>query len=180
MARFIDAIDLPVPIEEAFDYLADFSRTREWDPGVVAARRLTRGEIRQGSRFRVEVSFLGRRLPLEYRITDFERPHRLVLEGGDASIRSVDEITFAPRAGGTRVTYEAALELRGWRRIADPVLDLLFQPVGRAAARGLRDRVAEIVSGREKSPAASGRRRRRGAKASPEPLSLPKRQGAHQ
>jgi hypothetical protein len=29
MARFVDAIDLPIPVEEAFDYLADFSRTAE-------------------------------------------------------------------------------------------------------------------------------------------------------
>jgi len=165
MARFIDAIDLPIPIEEAYDYLAEFSRTAEWDPGVVAARRLTRGAVREGSRFRVEVSFLGRRLPLEYRITCFERPHRLVLEGGDDSIQSIDEITFAPRAGGTRVTYEARLALRGWRRLADPVLDLLFQQVGRAAARGLRERVAEIAAGREPAPG---------------PLAFPHRQGATQ
>lgn len=39
MARYVDAIDLPIPVEEAFDYLADFSRTAEWDPGVVEAHR---------------------------------------------------------------------------------------------------------------------------------------------
>ena len=84
MARYIDAIDLPIPPEEAFDYLADFSRTAEWDPGVCDAHRLTRGKIRLGSRFEVSVSFFGRRIPLEYRITEFERPSRLVLTGGDA------------------------------------------------------------------------------------------------
>jgi len=31
MARFVDAIDLPLPIEQAFDYLADFSHAAEWD-----------------------------------------------------------------------------------------------------------------------------------------------------
>jgi hypothetical protein len=29
VARHVDAIDLPISIEEAFDYLADFSRTAE-------------------------------------------------------------------------------------------------------------------------------------------------------
>ena len=143
MARYVDAIDLPIPIEEAFDYLADFSRTAEWDPGVEEARRITRGKVRLGSRFRVTVSFLGRRIPLEYRITEFERPSHLVLSGGDSSLRSVDEITFVSRPGGTRVTYEARLELVGIRRIADPILDLLFQRIGRLAVRGLRERVAE-------------------------------------
>jgi len=51
MARYVDAIDLPIPIEEAFDYLAAFSRNAEWDPGLYDARRLTRGKVRLGSRF---------------------------------------------------------------------------------------------------------------------------------
>jgi len=142
LARYVDAIDLPIPIEEAFDYLADFSRTAEWDPGVAEAERLTPGTVQRGSRFRVSVSFLGRRLPLEYRIIEFDRPSRLVLTGGDDSVSSLDEITFVSRPGGTRVTYEARLELRGIRRIADPFLDLLFQRVGSLAVRGLRERLA--------------------------------------
>jgi dehydrogenase/reductase SDR family protein 12 len=146
MARYVDAIDLPLPIEEAFDYLADFSRTAEWDPGVCDARRLTRGEVRLGSRFEVTVAFLGRRIPLEYRITEFERPSRLVLTGGDSSLRSIDEITFVSRRGGTRVTYEARLELEGIRRLADPALDLLFQRIGRLAVRGLRERLTDVRS----------------------------------
>ena len=142
MARYIDAIDIPISIEDAFDYLADFSKTAEWDPGVCEARRITRGVVRLGSRFRVSVSFLGRRIPLEYRITEFDRPSRLVLSGGDASLRSIDEITFVSRPGGTRVTYEARLELTGIRHLADPILDVLFQRIGRLAVRGLRERVA--------------------------------------
>jgi len=142
MARFVDAIDLPVPPEAAFDYLADFHRTAEWDPGVVEAEALTPGPSRQGSRFRVVVSFLGRRVPLEYEITSFERPHRLLLVGGDDTLTSIDELTFAAREGGTRVTYEACLELRGLRRLADPLLDAAFQIIGRFASRGLRERFA--------------------------------------
>jgi hypothetical protein len=38
VARYVDAIDLPVTREEAFDYLADFSRTAEWDPSVLEGR----------------------------------------------------------------------------------------------------------------------------------------------
>jgi hypothetical protein len=46
VARTVDAMDLPIPLEEAFDYLADFSRTAEWDPGVAEAKRLTPGAVR--------------------------------------------------------------------------------------------------------------------------------------
>jgi dehydrogenase/reductase SDR family protein 12 len=158
LARYVDAIDLPIPIEEAFDYLADFSRTAEWDPGVAEAERLTPGTVKLGSRFRVSVSFLGRRLPLEYRITEFNRPSRLVLTGGDDSLRSVDEITFVSRPSGTRVTCEARLELTGIRRVADPILDLLFQRVGSLAVRGLRERLEGESEGRRRERLSSLRK----------------------
>jgi carbon monoxide dehydrogenase subunit G len=144
MARYVDAIDLPIPVEEAFDYLADFSRTAEWDPGVEEAHRLSKGKVRVGSRFNVLVSFLGQRIPLEYEITEFDRPSRLVLSGGDSSVSSIDEITFVARPGGTRVTYEARIHLVGMRRIADPLVDILMQRVGRLAVRGLRERLSRI------------------------------------
>jgi dehydrogenase/reductase SDR family protein 12 len=142
MARYVDAIDLPIPIEEAFDYLADFSRTAEWDPGVEEAHCLTKGKVRVGSRFSVIVSFFGQRIPLEYEITEFDRPSRLVLSGGDSSVSSIDEITFVARPGGTRVTYEARIDLVGIRRIAEPIVDILMQRVGRLAVRGLRERLS--------------------------------------
>lgn len=170
MTRYVDALDLPMSVEEAFDSLADFSRTAEWDPTVVEARRLTRGKARLGSSFRVSVSFLGRRVPLEYRITEFERPSRLVLSGGDSSLRSIDEITFVSRPGGTRVTYEARIELSGIRRPANPVLDVPFQRIGRLAVRGLRERVsgqgteAASSEGSVNSAQASDQRSRKRAK----------------
>jgi hypothetical protein len=48
MARYIGAIDLA--IEDAFDYLADFSRAAVWDPGVCEAKRITRRVVRLGNR----------------------------------------------------------------------------------------------------------------------------------
>lgn len=154
MARYVDAIDLPVPIGDAFDYLAEFSRAAEWDPGVVAGRQLTPDPIGVGTRFEVIVSFLGRRIPMEYEITRFERPHRLILEGGDGAIRSIDELTFAPRGDGTRVTYEARLELPLLLRWADPLLHAAFQRIGASAARGLRARTAAEI--RRATNAATG------------------------
>jgi dehydrogenase/reductase SDR family protein 12 len=157
VARYVDVIDVPVPIEQAFDYLADFSRTADWDPGVSDAERLGSGPIGSGSRFRVVVSFLGQSLPIEYEIATYERPTRLVLRGGDDGFRSIDEITFAARGRGTRVTYEARLELSGIRRLADPLLDRVFQRIGRRAARGLREGVTSHARAQANRPRRSAR-----------------------
>lgn len=146
MARYVDAIDLDLTPEQAFDYLADFSSTAEWDPGVTHAERLTPGPIGLGTRFRVLVSFLSRTLEFEYEILEYERPHRLVLRGTHEAVVSTDEIGFLKRGEGTRVTYEARLDLTGLLRMADPFLQVLFQHIGRVAVRGLRERIARLRS----------------------------------
>jgi hypothetical protein len=83
--------------------------------------------------------FLGRPVALEYRITDYDRPTRVVLAADEASIRSTDEILVTPTDGGSRVTYEADLRLKvpfgSWM---DPLLALAFRRIGDRAAAGLR------------------------------------------
>lgn len=140
MARYVTTVPSPWSPEEAFDYLAQFDHVADWDPGVDGARALD-DEVAQGSRFEVVVSTLGRRIPLEYRIVEMERPHRVVLVADASTFRSRDVITVTPTADGCSVTYDAELELRGPLRLADPLLVLAFQRIGDRAAEGLREAV---------------------------------------
>ena len=146
MARFVDAIDLPLPPAAAFALVADFARLPEWDPGAAAARRLDAGRLEVGSRFAVDYGFLGWRTALEYRVRSVDAPHRVVLEGGNESVRSIDEIGFAPRGTGTRVTYEARLEPKGRLALTDPVLQLVFPVLARAAVRGMKKRAEQLAA----------------------------------
>ena len=59
-------------IEDVFAYLAEFSHSADWDPGVLEAQRLTEAPVALGTRFRVVASFLGREVPLEYEVTGYE------------------------------------------------------------------------------------------------------------
>lgn len=152
MARFVDVIDLPIPPERAFAELADFSRTALWDPGVTGAARLDEAPLGVGSRFEVHVAFLGRSRAFEYAITEFDPPHRVVLLADDASMRLVDEITFAPRAEGTRVAYEVRCEPHGVFRLAAPLLDLALPRIGRVAAAGLRQHGQRLTMRSEVQP----------------------------
>jgi hypothetical protein len=146
MARFVDAIDLPLTPAAAFALVADFARLPEWDPGAAAARRLDPGPLGFGSRFEVTYDFLGRRLALAYQVASYEAPRRVVLRGGNESVRSIDEIHFAPRGAGTRVTYEARLEPKGLFALADPVLQLVFPAIARGAVRGMQARAAQLAA----------------------------------
>jgi hypothetical protein len=148
MARFVEVIDVPVPIERAFDYMADFRNSAEWDPSVLAAEQMRGEGIGQGSAFRLAFRFLGQTLDLTYEIETYDPPHCVVLAGGNESVRSVDEITFTPREGGTRITYEARLELQGLRGLAQPLLDCVFPWFARGAVRGLRQAFESLGGGK--------------------------------
>jgi uncharacterized protein YndB with AHSA1/START domain len=140
MASYETTVETARPIDEVFEYLAEFSNTAEWDPGVVEADRLTHDELGVGSRFRVVTSTAGNRQTIDYEVTEFDPPNRVVLVGTTPRLRSVDELTFvALDEGGTRVTYRADLALLGAARVADPVLHVAFQFIGRRADQGLRE-----------------------------------------
>ena len=142
MAHYRASIHIPQPREDVFAYLSNFSTTREWDPGVVEAKRLNGQAVGEGTEFRLVAEFLGRKNELTYRIVEYDPPHAVTFLGENATVVSRDTITFDPTAEGTRVTYDADLALKGVLRIADPVLALAFNRVGDRALAGLRRTLA--------------------------------------
>lgn len=144
MTTLNERIDTTLPTEAAFDYVADFANSEEWDPGVETAERLDEGPVGVGSRYRLGVHLGGRVAPMEYRITEFERPRRVVLVGEGSGVSAVDDIRFAPAAGGgTRIDYTADIRLGGLLRFAQPFLGGAFANVARKAADGMRRTLAE-------------------------------------
>lgn len=139
MARYVGRIRTPRSPEEVFAYMADFSNVAEWDDTVSQA------SLRQGppagtagASFDVTVRFAGRDTELEYETKAVEPPHRLVLRAETATIVSEDEVTVVARPqGGSELTYDADLRLKGPLGLFDFGLRLLFGKLGDNAASGL-------------------------------------------
>jgi hypothetical protein len=137
MAHYHATIRSRRPAPETFDYLATFSNSPEWDPGVLAGQQLDPGPVRAGTRFRLVVPFLGHRLPLIYKITR-HAPHReVILDAASRLLRCTDRIVVAPDGDGATVTYDADIRLRGPFRLLHPLLRRGFRAVGNRAAAGL-------------------------------------------
>jgi dehydrogenase/reductase SDR family protein 12 len=136
--RYVAEVDIPREQVEVFDYLARFSSAAEWDPGVAEARDRTPDPVGLGSEFDLVAVFLGNKVPLTYRIVEFERPDRVVLRAETRAVRSLDTITFRPgSAGHTLVKYDAILDFKGAAKLLSPVLGMAFNKVGDRAAAGL-------------------------------------------
>jgi hypothetical protein len=136
--RVTDSIEVGRPIEEVFPYVADLSNTREWDPNIAEARKLSPGDVVLGSEFELVAELRGKRLPFHYRITEFEGGSRFVAEGEGEKARSIDEARFERTNGGTRVIWSADIRLKGARRIAGPLLWPVYRKMGRDAMAGLK------------------------------------------
>lgn len=138
MARYTATLHADRPVEDVFAYLADFSTTEEWDPGVVRATRNGNGTIGVGTTFDLVASFLGRENELTYEVVEYEAPHAITLRGENATVVSLDRITTEPDGDGTKITYDADLSLKGPLKLGDPLLKLAFGRVGDRALEGLR------------------------------------------
>jgi NAD(P)-dependent dehydrogenase (short-subunit alcohol dehydrogenase family) len=143
MIRLQETIEVPRPIDEVFAYTGNFSNTEQWDPGVVASRKISRGRVGVGTEFALRVRFGPRAIPMTYVVREYGPPKRVVLEGKSDSVHALDDIGFASVSGGTRVTYTADISLLGAFSVVEPFLKGALDRVGKDAVRGLRAALAE-------------------------------------
>lgn len=138
MTRLIEHIQTPLAPEAAFAFVADFANAMHWDPGVASSERIDVGPVGVGARYRLGVHLGGRVVPMEYRISTFEAPHRVVLVGEGSGVSAIDEIRFEPAGTGTRIDYVADIRLGGVLRLIQPLLGRAFARLGRDAITGMQ------------------------------------------
>jgi hypothetical protein len=137
MARYQAAVQSRWPAAETFAYLATFSNAVDWDPGVLASEQLDPGPVAMGTRFRLVVSFAGRRLPLTYRVTGYQPDREVLLAATSGLLCATDKIVVTGGADGSAVSYAAEVRLRGPLRVLDPLLRPRFRAIADRAATGL-------------------------------------------
>jgi len=138
MASYKATLETQIPAQDVFAYLSDFSNTEEWDPGTVQAHRVDDGPIGEGSEFRLVAAFLGRKSAISYRVVEYDPPRTVSFRGENSTVVSLDRIAVAGAGGGSRVTYDADLTLKGWLKPADPLLGLVFKRLGDRALAGMQ------------------------------------------
>lgn len=153
MTRLHERIETTLGLEETFAYVADFANSQEWDPGVDSAERIDDGPLDVGARFRLGVHLAGRVAPMEYRITAFEPPNRVVLQGEGSNVTAIDDIRFERDGDATRIDYTADIRLGGLLRFVQPLLGGAFRSLARNAVEGMRSTLERrAMSGDDPSP----------------------------
>ena len=119
--------------------MAAFENAREWDPSVTEATRAGNEPLGVGTSFEVVSRFGPRLVPLTYTIVRYEPDRVVVLEARSKGFVSTDTITVEAAGEAATVTYDALLEFSGLGRLADPLMQIVFNRVGRKAEARLRE-----------------------------------------
>jgi carbon monoxide dehydrogenase subunit G len=132
------------PVDVVANYLKDFARTEEWDPGTVSCIRLGEGPIRVGTRWHNVSRFRGRETELTYELTRLE-PEHLVFVGRNRTATSTDDLTLVSAPNGTVITYQATIVFNGLAKLADPFLKREFERLGDAVVDAMTAKVNAIT-----------------------------------
>ena len=138
MTKLHKRIDTTLPIDETFAFIADFANSSRWDPGVATSERIDAGPVGLGARYHLGVRMARRVAPMEYRITTFEPPTRVVLTGEGSNVSAVDDIRFEATPTGTTIDYTADIRLGGWMRLIEPFVGGTFEKIAKDALGGMQ------------------------------------------
>jgi carbon monoxide dehydrogenase subunit G len=111
------------------DYLKDFSHAEEWDPGTEQCTRNDAGPVQVGSTWHNVSKIAGVSTELTYELTELTGD-RLQFIGRNDTATSTDTITVVPHEGGSEVTYEAVIEMKGAAKLTAPIIKLVFEKIG--------------------------------------------------
>ena len=131
MARFTTSATSSRPAAEVFNFMADMRNAPSWDPGVASAEKTSDGPVGLGTVYRVNVIFLGRTMPLDYRVADYEPTREVVLRAENSYIISSDRITVSESGGTTTATYDAELRAKGAAGLLGPTLGIALNRIGK-------------------------------------------------
>lgn len=138
MTRYVVTVRTPRTPQSAFAYMADLRNFAEWDPGVKRVAQVVGSGGGPDASFDVSVASGPRELTLRYVTKQYDDPRLVVVEARSRMLTSVDRITVvADSTSGSRVTYEAELELNGPLAAIDFVLKPFFKRIADRAACGL-------------------------------------------
>ena len=108
------------------DYLKDFSRAQEWDPGTEQCTQTSPGPVVVGTRWHNVSKIMGVTTELDYELTELSEGG-LTFVGRNDSATSTDSISVTPDGSGSQITYTADLDMHGAATLAAPAMKLVFE-----------------------------------------------------
>jgi carbon monoxide dehydrogenase subunit G len=131
------------PVERVFSYMDDVTREKEWQPGIMEARKDPPGPTAVGTKKRYVSEFMGRRIENTYVTRVFEGNRHVVYETTpDSVLRGTAELRWEAGEDGTRVTLAFEGRLGGVLRfVPQRMLETVYRKELEKSLRLLKERL---------------------------------------
>ena len=110
------------PVADVAAYAGDPGNAPEWYANIRSVEWRTAPPVRVGSEIDFVATFLGRRLAYTYRVIELVDGERLVMETAQGPFPMRTTYTWAPVAGGTRMTLRNTGSPTGFSKVSAPVM----------------------------------------------------------
>ncbi len=141
MIAIHDEIAINRTPEDVFAYFADFQNWSAWQDGTEEMVQTSEGPLGVGSTFRVRVKMLPLwKATIFGRITRYESPNKMAMETGDGSpFSATGSYSFEPIEGGTKLTFDATMSMKGLLKILEPLMRSTFRKQSASETRKLKE-----------------------------------------
>jgi carbon monoxide dehydrogenase subunit G len=130
---------LPGTPEQVAAYVTDPAKVPELSPDVEVFE--LSGPLAVGTKVREVRRVLGRRMELEWTITDYEPNRRIVFDWTGKWMQVTGAVAFEPVEGGTRVSTHNDIRSRGAFRLIEPIVERSVRREERMMFERLRARL---------------------------------------
>jgi len=108
--------------EDVFAFVFEPANATQWQEGVVLAEFTSEGPIGIGSTWRNVSKMIGREIDIEFKVIDYDPPHRFCYKSISGPIQTKTCVTFDSQNGGTLMTYSGEGQPGGILKMAEGIL----------------------------------------------------------
>ena len=110
------------PIKEVFAFVSDLQNGPQWQPGLLEARRITKGPLGIGAKFTGVRKLMGRKMGSIVEFTAYEPNRKVAFKSTPGSMPMEASYLFERTAEGTRLTSMIELHPGGFMALAEPMI----------------------------------------------------------
>lgn len=142
--KWTSQIPVALPQEQAFNYIADFSAIRLWDPSVVNSTLQKTGQeqtIGKGSQFEITFDSVLNKSMMKYEILNSVPPHELHLKGHHKNFTTFEIIRITQdnnNKHAATIHYCLEINVKNSYRFLLPLLKPMTRRMANKAARNLQ------------------------------------------
>ena len=116
------------PVDEVFAFVADMENEPRWHTDILDAERLTEGDVREGTKYRVRFRSQPMSAPEgTVEIVEFQPGRRIVSRSDMDNMKPELTHVFEEENGRTKVTRRIQIETSGFMTLMSPVMKMMVR-----------------------------------------------------